>query len=211
MATNRHGPRPWAAAPVALALLLVSRPCALASDAPSPPAARPAAAELTRPGASVLMVTNEAALTCQDAARFGDVNGAGVDQCTLALQSSGLSQRDLAALHTNRGAIRLQHRQWAEAKDDFDAALKADPDVADAYVDRGAALLGLHKYAEAIADIDRGLALGPDLPEKAYFNRAIADEHLDDMKAAYQDYLKASQLAPNWDAPKAELARFVVQ
>jgi len=61
-----------------------------------------------------------------------------------------------------------------------------------------------------VADIDRGLAYGPEQPEKAYFNRALAKEFLDDTKGAYLDYLKAAELAPTWTAPQVELKRFTV-
>ena len=170
------------------------------------PEARPAAQSPSPPGGADLVITNPQALACQDAAKFGDFNGVGVDQCTLALGTSPLSQQDVAAIYTDRGGVYLQHRQFALAKADLDAALKLVPTTADAYVNRGAALLGMKQYADAIVDIDRGLVLGPDQPEKAYFNRALADRHLKDLKSAYQDFLKASQLNPNWPAPKAELA-----
>jgi tetratricopeptide (TPR) repeat protein len=185
-------------------------PAAESSGAAPPAARQTAPTDLSTPGDNVLMVTNPQARACQDAAKQGDLAGAGVNQCTQALASPLVSQSDLAALYTDRAAVYLQHRRYAEAKSDCDAALKIDPTLADAYVNRGASLLGLKQYAEAIADIDHGLALRPDLPEKAYFNRAIADEHLDDMKAAYQDYLKASELNPRWEAPKSELARFTL-
>jgi hypothetical protein len=38
----------------------------------------------------------------------------------------------------------------------------------------------------------------------------LADEYLGDDKAAYFDYLKASELDPQWLAPKSELQRFSV-
>jgi tetratricopeptide (TPR) repeat protein len=170
------------------------------------PEAHPAAQGQPTPGRTELTITNPQALACQDAAKMGDFNGVGVEQCTLALGTSPLSQEDIAAIYTDRGGVYLQHRQFALAKADLDAALKLVPTTADAYVNRGAALLGLKQYADAIVDIDRGLELGPDQPEKAYFNRALAEVHLKDLKSAYQDFLKASQLKPDWPAPKAELA-----
>ncbi|HVN00116.1 MAG TPA: tetratricopeptide repeat protein [Caulobacteraceae bacterium] len=181
-------------------------PVAAPPPSAAPPGAQGSAPNLSTPGSGEITVTNPQAVACQDAAKRGDFDGAGVDQCTLALASA--PQRDLAAIYTDRGAVYLQHKQYAQAKSDFDVALKLDPGTADAYIDRGAALLGMKQYAAAILDIDHGLSLGPDQPEKAYFNRAIADEHLQDPKAAYEDYLKASQLNPNWQAPKTELARF---
>ena len=39
----------------------------------------------------------------------------------------------------------------------------------------------------------------------------MANEGLGDLKAAYQDYSKAAELNPAWDAPKNELARFTVK
>jgi tetratricopeptide (TPR) repeat protein len=173
-------------------------PSASAPGAPAP--------NLSTPGSGDISLNDPHAIACESAAKRGDFTGAGASECTLALAST--TQSGLAAIFTDRGSVYLQHKHWGQAKSDFDIALKLDPSTADAYIDRGAADLGLKQYADAIADIDRGLALGPDQPEKAYFNRAIADEHLDDPKAAYQDYLKASQLNPNWALPKEELARF---
>jgi len=192
---------------------------AVLAGAPAPAAAPPAAAARpdahgvgsgpSAPGSGDLVVSGDPhALACQQAAQFGDAKGGGPDECTQALASPQLHEHDLAATYTDRGAIYMQHRQYEQAKADFDAALKLEPAIANIYIDRGGTLIALKRYAEAIADIDHGLALGPDQPEKAYFNRAIADEHLKDLKAAYQDYLKASQLNPNWAAPKEELARF---
>ena len=72
-------------------------------------------------------------------------------------------------------------------------------------------LLEAVRGIEGLTEIDRGLSMNPEEPEKAYFNRALANEGLDDMKAAYLDYMKALELAPNWDAPRHELTRFTVE
>jgi len=47
-------------------------------------------------------------------------------------------------------------------------------------------------------------------PEKAYYNRALAEEGLDDEKSAYVDYQQALVLNPDWDPPRQELLRFTV-
>ena len=72
------------------------------------------------------------------------------------------------------------------------------------------ALVAERRFREGDVEIDRGLALGADEPEKAYFNRALAWEGLDDMKAAWLDYQKALEIRPDWDAPRRELTRFTV-
>ena len=71
-------------------------------------------------------------------------------------------------------------------------------------------LVGQKRYMEALLDIDKGLALNPEEPEKAYYNRGLANEGLDDVKAAYFDYLRALELAPQWEIPQRELRRFSV-
>jgi tetratricopeptide (TPR) repeat protein len=183
-----------------------------ATSQPAPSSAAATASSMSTPASGDLIINgNPQATACQEAAKFGDFNNTGIDECTLALASPLLSSHDLAATYTDRGAIHMQHRQFAPAIADFDAALKLDANIANAYVDRGGALIAMKRYADAIADIDRGLALNPDQPEKAYYNRAIADEGLKDLKSAYADYQKASALKPDWAAPKAELTRFNVR
>jgi tetratricopeptide (TPR) repeat protein len=188
---------------------------ACAADAPTsvtaPAPAQTVSAPVTLTTAAsgdVQLNGNPRAEACQNASKFGDFNGTGVDECTLALATPLLSNRDTAATLVDRGAIYMQHKQFGLAKLDFDKAIGLDPNNANAYVDRGGVLIAQKHYADAIADIDHGLSLNPDQPEKAYFNRAIADEDLKDLKSAYADYQKAAQINPNWAPAKAELARF---
>jgi len=133
-----------------------------------------------------------------------------VKTCTRAIEEELLDSHDLAGTYVNRGILYLAGRQFDGAIKDFDAAAGVEPSLGEVYVNRGAALVGQGREADGIADIDKGLALGASEPEKAYYNRAIAKEQTGDLKGAYYDYLKASELKPDWDAPKAELARFTV-
>jgi tetratricopeptide (TPR) repeat protein len=148
------------------------------------------------------------AQACESASKFGDFNGVGIDECTVALRNPLLTVHDQATIYTDRGAIYMQHRMFKEANADLNTAIQLDPNLANAYINRGGVMIALKRYADAISDIDHGLALNPDQPEKAYFNRAIADENLRDVQSAFADYTKASQLKPDWVAPKSELARF---
>jgi tetratricopeptide (TPR) repeat protein len=197
----------------AMVSALVWAGAAWAADAPGPSSAAASsnASLSTAASGNVVISGNPQAEACQEAAKFGDFNGVGIDECSLALGRALMSNHDLAATYVDRGAIYMQHHQYGPAKADFDSALKLDPTIANAYVDRGGALIAMKRYADSIADIDRGLALGPEQPEKAYYNRAIDDENLGDLKTAYADYQKASQLKPDWAAPKTELARFTAR
>lgn len=130
--------------------------------------------------------------------------------CTYALETENLVKRDRAATLVNRGVIELRRKAWDAANRDFDTAIRLQPAMGEAFVNRGAALIAQRRWQDGMADIDRGLALGPDEPEKAYFNRALAWEALDNLEAAWRDYSKALELKPDWEAPRKELARFTV-
>ena len=104
--------------------------------------------------------------------------------------------------------IQLSYERFSLAIDDFNDAIKHDPTIGDAFVNRGAAEIGQRKFAAGRDDIDHGLTLGADEPQKAYYNRGLADEYLGDETAAFNDYTKSSQLDPQWIWPKHELARF---
>ena len=134
-----------------------------------------------------------------------------VRECTMAIEQGSLDLHDLAGTYVNRGVLFLSALQYATALKDFDAAAQIAPDLGEARVNRGAALIGLGRNADGVSEIDKGLTLNTEAPEKAYFNRALAKERLNDVKGAYFDYLKASQLKPDWDMPRIELARFHVE
>ena len=147
---------------------------------------------------------------CSRAAIAGRDDRPSLDLCSMALETQPLLKRDRAGTYVNRGVIHLRRKAFAEARRDFDAALRLEPALGEAFVNRGAAFIAQRRYREGVNEIDRGLALGPDEPEKAYFNRALAHEGLDDMKAAWLDYQKALELRPDWEAPRRELTRFQV-
>ncbi len=160
--------------------------------------------------ASAFVLGSGLAGVCSRAAIGGLSDNKSLETCSLSLETELLSGRELAGTYVNRGVIELRRKEYGRAQADFDRAVKIAPDMGEAFVNRGAAYIAQRQYATGLAEIDKGLKLGSDEPEKAYYNRALANEGLDDMKAAYFDYLKASELAPDWDAPKKELTRFTV-
>ena len=147
---------------------------------------------------------------CYKAAKYGGAPAAGIEVCTMAIGSQDMSDHDLAGTYVNRGVIYMSMASFVAAQSDFEHAIKLSPKMGEALVNHGGALIALKKYADGIAEISRGLEFNPSEPEKAYFNRGLAYESLDDLKAAYYDYTKASELKPTWDEPRAELARFTV-
>ena len=148
---------------------------------------------------------------CFHSAKFGGDIQAGIADCSHAIDTEDLPTRDKAGTYVNRGVLYMTLDDYASAKRDFEAAVALDPDLGEALVNLGGVKIAERHFAEGIADIDRGLALGPEEPEKAYFNRALADEAMDNVKAAYFDYSKAAELKPTWAPPRTALARFTVR
>ena len=165
--------------------------------------------------ADVTIIGNGFAAGCSDSARAVANKGAphsdALKTCDLALTDEALSPHEAAATHVNRGVLYLASAKYDNAWRDFDEASRIEPALGEAYVNRGAALIGQGRNAEGIADINHGLELNASEPEKAYFNRALAEERLDEVKAAYFDYMKALELKPDWDMPRTELERFHVE
>jgi len=148
---------------------------------------------------------------CSKAALSGESDFRFEALCTQALETELLNLRDRAGTYVNRGVLKLRRKEFASAQFDFNRAIDTKPDLGEAYVNRGAAAVGAKRYAEGLADLNRAIELGIEEPEKAYYNRALAYEGLDNLKAAYFDYQKAVELKPEWDMPRRELARFTVE
>jgi len=147
---------------------------------------------------------------CAQAAKDGLAGPQYEQVCTDSLEKELLAPRDRAGTYVNRGIIKLRDKRYLDAMQDFDVAIKYQSNLAEAYVNRAAARIGAHQFQDSLSDVDNALMLGVKEPEKAYYNRALAHEWLDDYKAAWLDYQKALELAPDWQLVKDQLARFTV-
>jgi tetratricopeptide (TPR) repeat protein len=159
---------------------------------------------------SITVIGGGLAEVCSKAVRAGRFEQQVLDACSIALETEALRRRDRAATYNNRGIVYLRMMDLDEALSDFERAERLNPNIGELFVNRGAVLISQRKHAEALAQIDRGLTMGIEEPHKAYYNRAIAKEALDDMRGAYFDYKKAVELDPTWTLPQTQLARFTV-
>lgn len=160
--------------------------------------------------AAVTVLGGGSADACSRAALVGESHLRFEAFCTRALDEEALNPRDQAGTFVNRGVMKLRRLEYAAALRDFEWAVRLQRGMGEAYVNRGAAFIGLKRYQESLPDLNRAIEIGIDEPAKAYFNRALAYEGTGDLKAAYFDYLKASELSPDWGAPKQELVRFSI-
>jgi tetratricopeptide (TPR) repeat protein len=159
--------------------------------------------------AAVTVLGQGPAQECFSIAEYGGDAREGINLCTYALDSL-LSPTDRAATFVNRGVLRLSVHENDRALADIDAGIEIAPGLGDAFVDRGAVSIALGHYDDALADLNRGIALGPHRPQIAYYDRAIIYEQQGDIRAAYNDYKKAVDIAPNFEPAANELKRFRV-
>jgi tetratricopeptide (TPR) repeat protein len=163
-----------------------------------------------RAHAAVTVLGNGLAAGCFHAAEFGADPKSAVQTCTDALDEGALTVSDRAATYINRGILRARANDSFGALTDCNQGLKLNAEMGDGYVDRGTVYIVLQKYDNALADINRGIAMGARKPQIAYYDRAIVNEALGNVRAAYLDYKKAVELEPNFTLATEQLARFKV-
>ena len=160
--------------------------------------------------AAVTVLGTGVARSCYEAAEYGGSPHDGIAECTFALDEAALPIADRAATYINRGILKSRSDDPNGALDDYNRGLAIGPSLGEGYVDRGAVMILFQRYDEALADIDKGLGIGAKKPEIAYYDRAIADEALGNVRGAYEDYKKAVELAPDFTLASDQLARFKV-
>ncbi|HTU11454.1 MAG TPA: tetratricopeptide repeat protein [Allosphingosinicella sp.] len=161
--------------------------------------------------AAVVVVGNSDARMCYQAADSPMMPAArDVRRCDHALLREALSGYEVVATHVNRGILRLRRGMIDDAIADFDRAIMLDPNQPEAYLNKGAALLRRENAAEALTLFSSALDRNTSRPAIAHYGRAIANETLGNLNAAYRDYSTASRIDPEWREPRLELARFRV-
>ncbi len=161
--------------------------------------------------AAVTVVGSSAARLCYEAADSPrSPTTADIDRCNQAFEEDALSFTDRVATYVNRGIVRLRRNNVEGAIDDFDAAIALNPRQPEAFVNKGAALIRLEDAAGALPLFSVALEHGTRRPALAHYGRAIANEELGNVRAAFQDYQRAVELEPEWDEPRTELSRFRV-
>ena len=160
--------------------------------------------------AVTVLGNNSLAQSCYRYAEFGGSSAAGISTCTTALETQPLAFKDRAATLVNRGIIRARMDDSAGALADYDNGIHIDAQLAEAYVNRGATLIVMKRWDDALKDIDKGISLGARRMHIAYYDRAIVHEEMGDIRAAYEDYKKASELEPGFTLATQQLERFRV-
>lgn len=149
---------------------------------------------------------------CYVAAELKRDTRSSLSLCNRALELDMMARRDRAATHVNRGIIHMQARDLESAIKDYRVAIEIEPALAEAHVNLGIAQL--HRGGQDQAAIDtltRAIAMKPDRPEVALYSRAVANEMVGNVRAAYEDYSAAAALKPEWKDPVEQLKRFSIE
>lgn len=169
-------------------------------------------AAATSAGAAVMVIGPGPGAACYEAAEYNRISKASIAVCDEALEQEALSPRDRAATYTNRAYLQIARNEPMPALRDVNAALKIQPSMTAAAVNKSAALIMLNRFAEAKATIDEALPLASGLElQRALYNRALANESLGDVKAAYADLKRALELDPKFEEARIELTRYQVR
>lgn len=160
--------------------------------------------------AATTVIGTGLAAECSNAAQRGRSDRTSVQVCDEALADEVMTVRDRAKTLINRGVMKMRRGEYDDALVDLNSSTALQDDIGEAYINRGAILIALRRYREGLDQINKGLELGIEEPAKAYYNRALAYEGLEDARAAYLDYQQAVTLEPDWALPQQQLLRFTV-
>lgn len=173
------------------ALMLLATGAARAEDVGKTPAIRCAAA-------------------VEAASRSGTVTDAATNTCRQALGWAHFAPDEKGPVLSNNGVLHLIRGDYQAALADFNSALRAGAEPSSTLNDRGLAQAGLLQYQAAVDSYGEALTKATGNQERIYFNRAMAEEDLGNLKAAFLDYRKAAELAPTWRKAADQLSRFKV-
>lgn len=161
--------------------------------------------------AATQVIGSGLARICYEAAETERASRTAIENCDRALTEEALAFDDMVATHVNRGILRGRMGDLRGALADYDRAISLDPEQAEAYANKGGLALKREAWNEALSLFDIALAKQTKRPEIAFYGRGIAHEMMGNVANAYADYKRAAELAPDWQEPKVELARFRVR
>ena len=119
-----------------------------------------------------------------------------ISGCTASIQSGRYGDQDLAVVYSNRGEAYNNKSQHDRAIQDFDQAIKLNPNYFEALNNRGQAYMNKGQHDRGIQDFDQAIRLDPKIA-LTFFNRGLAWERKGNLQNALQDFKRYSELAPS--------------
>ena len=116
--------------------------------------------------------------------------------CTAIIGSGQMAAEDLAGAFNNLGVAYAGRRESDRAIENYDRALRLNPNNAAAFNNRGVAYLDKREYDRAIQDFDQAIKLDPNYA-LAFSNRGVAYAGKAEYDRAIENYRQARKLNPN--------------
>ena len=160
--------------------------------------------------AGTISLGSSMAMDCYEAAIARDYDRNAMGHCNLALNQEGLTIQDRAATLNNRGVLHLRARNFRAAGRDFDKAVATYEGNAEVWLNKAISDLRRGAGVETLPLIERSLQLGTVRQALAYYSRSLAQERAGNLRAAYNDLVRARDLAPDWKLPAEDLRMFKV-
>ena len=120
-----------------------------------------------------------------------------LQHCNRALESGQLSEAGRSVTLNNRANVYQSKREFDRAIQDYNEALRLDPDSALAYNNRGSAYQHKGDYERAIQDYDAAIKLDSN-SALAFNNRGRAHHFRENYAQAIKDYEEAIELLPDY-------------
>jgi tetratricopeptide (TPR) repeat protein len=115
--------------------------------------------------------------------------------CTRAIASGQYNTHDLGTLYFDRGAEYAGKGEHDRAIQDYDQAIRLNPQDADAFHNRGAEYARKGQHDRAIKDFDQAIRLNPHHAD-VFYNRGLAKRKKGDTAGGDTDIARARQLQP---------------
>ncbi|MEM8694612.1 MAG: tetratricopeptide repeat protein [Pseudomonadota bacterium] len=161
--------------------------------------------------AAVSVMGNTSARACYESALNERARASDIRMCTDAIEDRMITGRDRVASYVNRGILYVQNGDYERAIADYDRAIALDDGEPEAYLNKGLALLHQREaLPEVVSLLTIAIENGTREPALAYYGRGVAHEMNGDVSSAYYDIRRATDIAPEWDVPARDLARFRV-
>ena len=162
--------------------------------------------------AAISVIGSSDAHACYEAARAERITPRAIETCNVALADHAMLGSDRVATFVNRGILYVLSTQIERGIADYDRAIAIDASEPDAYLNKALARLRQDgRSDEAVALLTRAIDYGTRVPAIAFYSRGIANEISGNVTQAYADLRHAQELAPGWDAPTRDLARYEVR
>jgi len=147
----------------------------------------------------MVVIGNPDASECYRATMLPDsIAAASIDTCTTALNSRRTTRKERASILVNRGILYNHTGEYGAALADFEAALGLISNFPEAYINRGNAYFYTGQVELAIADYNRAIERRSREQHTAYFNRGLVNESRKQPDAAFEDFVRANELKPDW-------------